>query len=311
MDILNFSLFCLLSLLRLSQSFASATETNTSSSQWVEGTLVGSSGNEKSYRRECWSKKNCDKDIMTGSVSPDCMRYLEQFSNATAKFINCTVANARPLHYCENCVSEYMSVNNVYKIIFNNEGKNESSNCKRQILRADNVQVVLATYNFILYIWDKSKCDQCFDVTESNDTQIYKPAESTKKLLAMIENTLSCFSDFGQGVVPGLVTQDPNQTVCSFCVKLYCEANDYYETVEKENKLCSDLIDSMNYTRLDWGQKFKCSVAQKDQGEIWEIAALVFSLPILLYVGVWVHANQDFLLGHCGVIRHTRLDNAE
>ena len=223
-----------------------------------------------------------------GGISTKCMTYLKDFSNATSLFIDCAVTNARPLHYCEKCVSWYLSVNYMFGLITNDTSQ-QKHNCKEEILRADTIQLALLTYNFVKNIWETSHCDRCFNITYTNKTLKYDTNKMTESLLDKINVTLECFKDFSR-----VAHNDThfNASVCDKCDKLYSEANDYYGLVEDKGMLCSDLIDSMNYTRLAWAGKYNCTIAKKDKGAIWIITAIVCLLPFLLYLALIVYDKK-------------------
>jgi len=254
--------------------------------QWV---TINEHGAQSKFIEVPWQRQELNKE--DGGVSKECLQYLKMFSDSTSQFINCSVVNARPLHNCENCVMEYVSVNDVYTKIFNDKVRNDSVDCKKEILRADNIQIVLLTYNFIQSIWKKSTCDQCFKKDVVNKTVVYQPTNSTLTLLKKIDDALECFDNNGKNGSSSHNMSD----VCAICMQTYCDANNYYEEVENENGLCSDLIDSMNYTRQEWGQTYNCTLASKDHGEIWGITAIVCSLPLFFYFGLWFYANPRFL----------------
>ena len=235
-------------------------------------------GHSMLFLNEIWPKNVGKHEYKDGDISKQCMTHLNTFSNVTSRFINCTVTNSRPLRYCKNCVSEYVSVQNAFTLIWN-DGAAPENNCREQILRADTIQLSLRTHKFVQSIWESSTCDLCFDPPIINTSQ---PSTMTQTLLKKISVTLDCFKDFSLYHNDS----DSNNSVCGKCKTLYCEADDYYEMVEQEGKLCSDLIDSMNYTRLAWAGKYNCTIALPDTGVIWVITALVFLLPFLLYIGV-------------------------
>ncbi|XP_076813310.1 osteopetrosis-associated transmembrane protein 1-like [Clavelina lepadiformis] len=227
-------------------------------------------------------------NVAEGRVPKECMKFLFAFSNATSDFIDCAVTNARPLHYCQKCAEKYVKVQEIYKLIFKDVSEGGMKGCKELILRADNIQVVLMTYDFVTSIWSKSTCDNCFNVSYKNHTKVYNVTKEAKLLLKKINNTMDCFRDFASGIFPSNQTSDSNSTVCTMCINLYCDANDLYDQIERDKLLCSDLIDSMNYTRLDWGKKYNCTIAVIDKGEVWIITAIVCFLPIMFYVGAWL-----------------------
>ena len=243
--------------------------------------VFGRNGFTQPFITENWQEINISKnDFRNGGISSKCMAHLDDFSFVTSKFINCAVTNSRPLHYCKNCVSEFVSVQNAFARISNDSG-GVHSNCREQILRADTIQLALVTYNFVESIWKSSDCAKCFDLPILNTSQ---PTVMTKTLLQKINDTLECFKDFS--FINRNGSSNVNNSVCGKCRDFYFEASNFYEVVENENKLCSDLIDSMNYTRLAWAGKYHCTIALKDNGVVWVITILVCLLPIVLYIGL-------------------------
>ena len=135
-------------------------------------------------------------------------------------------------------------------------------------------------------IWKLSSCDQCFDIV---NTTVYKVKQDTLDMLQKIDDTIDCFNDFSYVTVDDVKVAD--SSVCTYCYNLYFDANKKYKDIKNRNGLCSDLIDAMNYTRLTWGEKYHCSLAVKDSGEIWGVTALVLILPVMLYLGAWFHTK--------------------
>jgi len=242
--------------------------------------VVGRDGNTMLFLTEPWPITDFEKTgYLDGAISKQCMKHLLTFSAVTSRFISCAVTNSRPLRYCKFCVSEYVSVQNAFQLISGNSG-DPKNNCREQILRADTILLSFRMHQFVQSIWEASMCYNCFDSPVVNTSQ---PSTLTATLLHKINVTLECFKDFSFLSHNG---SDHNNTVCRRCKTLYCDADDYYKMVERKGKLCSDLVDSMNYTRLAWAERYHCTIALPDSGVIWVITALVFALPFLLYFGV-------------------------
>ena len=215
-------------------------------------------------------------------MSNACVKMLDDFTAASSKFMSCVLLNGRPLHYCEMCYQEYVNVTVVYNRIDADTNKTSGPNCHQEILQSDYVQVVSVMYQDVANLWQRSNCDQCFDI--ANKT-LYTVKNDTKIMIKKIDDTLDCFNDFA--VIGG----DGSDDVCTYCHNLYYDANNKYRDIKQRKGLCSDLVDAMNQTRLNWGEKYHCSLAVKDNGEIWGITAIMLVLPILLYVGAWLHTK--------------------
>ncbi|XP_039249756.2 osteopetrosis-associated transmembrane protein 1-like [Styela clava] len=245
-----------------------------------EETLFSGALGNVVFAEESWVKGRTDP---SGGISEKCMKLLDSFSNSTSDFLTCILNYSRPLHYCEKCVSEFVDVLNTYAAICS-DGENGTT-CQDELLRADNVQVILLAYDFVETVWDKSTCHNCYNSSvNKNGTTEYKPTEETLLMLDEIDEVQKCFQDFAED------TAD-NATVCDVCKKLYSNANKYYNMLDEEGKLCSDLKDSMNYTRRMWSKKFKCTVAQRNDLVIYGMAVAVGFFPVILYVGAFVYGK--------------------
>jgi len=215
-------------------------------------------------------------------MSGACVKMLDDFTAASTKFTSCVLLNGRPLHYCEMCYQEYVNVTVAYDRIDLDTNKTSGPNCHQEILQLDYVQVVSVMYQDVQNLWQRSNCDQCFDV--ANKT-VYTVKNDTRIMIKKIDDTLDCFNDFA--VIGG----DSSDDVCTYCHNLYYDANSKYRDIKQRKGLCSDLVDAMNQTRLNWGEKYHCSLAVKDNGEIWGITAIMLVLPVFLYLGAWLHTR--------------------
>lgn len=229
-----------------------------------------------------WATKN--RVEPPGEISKKCLLLLEIFSNATSTYLKCIMCNARPLHYCENCVSEYSTAHNAYHGI--SQPVENGTRCKDELERADNVQVVNLVSDFIEVVWDKSDCRNCYNSTKNGTTTTYKPTEETLKMLDKIQDVQSCFHDFSSHDVE-------NASVCFLCKQLYIDANDYYNMLDNEDKLCSDLEDSMNYTRRMWSKDLHCINTVHPDLMIYGIAIAVGFVPLLFYLGLYYHGKRQ------------------
>lgn len=235
------------------------------------------------FVEESWIKGRTDP---SGGISEKCMELLDMFSNETTTFLTCILNYSRPLHYCEKCVTEFAAVLNRYNAISADEVN--GTTCQDELLRADNVQVILLAYDFVESVWDKSLCHNCYNCTvDKNGTTVYKATEQTLEMLKKIDEVQDCFRDFAEDSAN-------NETVCKVCKSLYSSANKYYNMLDDDEMLCSDLEDSMNYTRRMWSKKFKCTIAVRTDLVIYGMSIAMAFLPALLYIGAFVYGKiQD------------------
>lgn len=121
-----------------------------------------------------------------------------------------------------------------------------------------------------------------------NGTTVYHARNETVTMLKKIQETLECFHDF-----PADGSGTGNNSVCFICREFYIKSNNFYDDLEEQGQLCSDLKDSMNYTRRMWSTVFSCTVVIKDDLTIYSISIAVLLLPVIFYVGLWAFVERN------------------
>ncbi|XP_062586346.1 osteopetrosis-associated transmembrane protein 1-like [Saccostrea cucullata] len=222
--------------------------------------------------------------IPASNVTDKCCAYLNDFADNASNFIRCSVERARPLRFCEKCVDSFATVTSIYNDIEKNVG-----GCHVFLLDADRVQAILQIHTMIKALWDASDCNNCFtsgsiDV-EQNGTVTYKYNTDTMDFMGKYDNFTECVDRYTNGTYPDFTSI--NYTVCHACLQMYQGLNDHYADMRKRynGKICMDLVDMMNYTRLMWGdaRDLNCTNHDRDDMPVLLTSIILLTIPFLFY----------------------------
>ncbi|KAF5303195.1 hypothetical protein FQA39_LY10108 [Lamprigera yunnana] len=86
----------------------------------------------------------------------NCSLLLENLGSAISSFSNCTIQNARPILFCENCVDEYIDIIQGYKNM--SLSKDEDGICIDHYIHLDNLEIVQTLYDNSVDLWTRAKC---------------------------------------------------------------------------------------------------------------------------------------------------------
>ncbi|XP_026822617.1 osteopetrosis-associated transmembrane protein 1-like [Rhopalosiphum maidis] len=216
----------------------------------------------------------------TIDVLPDgCQSLLQSFANETARFTLCVVTNARPITVCEKCVNEFNQVFKRYEEIQKLHNNDSEVDCRAVLTNIDRLQVVYASYNYVLDMWEKASCKLCLNGTVFND--------KTKGVMIRGDNLDECISKHIND------TQLSNSSLCADCKQYYINLTNYYNKHKNDNTFCMDVVDLINTTQSDWSLKFKCHVS--NYGSEWVllvISSIILLIPILFYFINWLISQE-------------------
>lgn len=228
------------------------------------------------YLDACSSVKSDVLSATSADVLPDgCEDLLQLYANETAKFTLCVITNARPITVCENCVNEYNRVLTRYENIQKLHKNDSEVDCLAVLTNIDRLQVVYASYNYVLDMWEKASCKLCLDGTALND--------KTKQVMRLGKMLDSCISNHS-----GNNTKH-NSSLCIDCKEDYTNLNNYYNTHKINNEFCMDVVDLINNTQADWSLMWKCHVSNYDsEWVLLVISFVVLLMPFLFYFINWI-----------------------
>ncbi|KAH3735646.1 osteopetrosis-associated transmembrane protein 1-like [Dreissena polymorpha] len=223
-------------------------------------------------------------EILTvGHNIPDkCMSYVADFGDDASMFIKCSVSNARPFRFCENCYCHYVKASNVYERLVKDDF------CNNQLLIADKVQIIHTINRSMDRIWQDADCDKCFAyLREDNGTVHSALTSETREFLDLYRNFTTCINE---------TELSANQTVCDTCRPYYRKMNEKFDNLLNDRKdpehVCMDIVDMMNYTRITWGEELNCTISHKNLGAIWAAVVVLGLTPIGFYASFAVYGAK-------------------
>ncbi|XP_023168894.2 osteopetrosis-associated transmembrane protein 1 [Drosophila hydei] len=201
--------------------------------------------------------------ITRPSLSKNCDLFLRELANAQKDFIYCNTRFSLPVNeirLCNACKVTFDLMSTAY----NNLMKFE--NCSKIYTDADRLNILTTTQSLMQGLWDRAYCDECF---KHNNSDIFT-------------NTYREFSS--------CLSENPSNK-CSKCVVQYIVMNNFYKNLDKESKgkICFDMQDIMNKTRVLWSKDLKCCQREVKMTTFLITVVVVAVVPILfLYSGAIV-----------------------
>ena len=90
--------------------------------------------------------------------SQTCQIIVENFGFSISNFTLCSVRNARPIHLCQECVSEYLEILQTHRKFL--ETIDEKGNqCQEYFLNLDRLEIVSEAYKYTHHLWRKANCN--------------------------------------------------------------------------------------------------------------------------------------------------------
>ena len=53
--------------------------------------------------------------ISPREIRSSCQAYIEEYAKKAAQFTECSILNARPLRFCEKCITDFVTADSVYE----------------------------------------------------------------------------------------------------------------------------------------------------------------------------------------------------
>lgn len=217
--------------------------------------------------------------------SDQCKVVLEKFSNSSSKFTKCATEYAKPIYMCRNCVHDFINVRTYYYAL--EHAQSEGINCKDLLTSQDKVEIIKATFEYIVAgtgLWAKGFCSSCY-TSPLNHTS--KLTENTMAFFALYRTVSDCFE----------ANPDNNRTAtkkseaCTQCAIDYNNLLTFYKQYFLRDQfpyldgICFDILDAMNSTQHKWGTgHYHCG--RQLRGNLPLIGALLIVLmtPVAFYV---------------------------
>ncbi|CAK1553765.1 unnamed protein product [Leptosia nina] len=206
----------------------------------------------------------------------ECFAILNSFSDSASNFTFCSLINARPIRFCENCVQHYVTFHDKFKELQTTVVNGTS--CGSIFMSQDRLNVIQQYHDSMLSVWTKGNCNDCFEW--SNKTATIR--NSTTKFFKLFNATMDCI----------LTNMDSDKhIVCEKCMQIYVQLDEFYKTLSKDkigvDCVCMDIVDSMNTTRSIWSKTLNCCNLRRTPEVVFLLCtALIAFLPILFYLTV-------------------------
>ncbi|XP_052811891.1 osteopetrosis-associated transmembrane protein 1-like [Mya arenaria] len=229
------------------------------------------------------------KNSNSSDLLPDCKAFVYEFSKRASHFIECSIDNARPFRFCCGCAEHYMKAKTVYNDIVKNDGTLD--NCKKLLLVSDRVQVINSVMSSIDKIWTDADCKQCFSSLseDANATVHYTLKKEVEDFFDLYNNFTACVN-LTENVL------SVNKLKCSECHQNYTDMNTRFNNMlfadNKNQHVCMDIVDMMNYTRLTWGEILNCTVNHRQYVPAVVTIACLMMLPVAFYITAALHGTK-------------------
>jgi len=241
------------------------------------------------------------EELSSVPLSDQCKVLLEKFSNSSSKFTRCANQYAKPIFMCRNCVHDFIDVRTYYYAL--EHSQSEGINCKDLLTSQDKVEIIKATYDYIVGeegLWRKGYCSSCYTKPLNHTTKLTDNAVTFFAYFKTVKNCFEAHPDTN-------TTQTEKSVACTAC------ANDYYALTKfyKENFLhdqvpyvegiCFDILDAINSTQHRWGTgQFHCGRQLKGNLPLILAIVVVLLTPVAFYLltryGPGAHRAQERVL---------------
>ncbi|EDW79499.1 uncharacterized protein Dwil_GK20510 [Drosophila willistoni] len=216
----------------------------------------------------------CCHNAISLETKKTCKHLVGELGDSQSKFVYCVTDHSVPVALCVDCEPLYANMKNAYQTLMSIE------NCSKIYSNADRINIVSTTQEVLTYMWNKANCDDCF---RGNHSELYEELWNSFN---------SC------------LTIHP-KSECTDCKIEYLTLNNFYLEMDKANKgrVCFDLQDSMNRTRLKWSDELKCCQREVKMTIFIITVCLVVILPLCIFYSTAVVLTKRREAEH-GVINH-------
>ncbi|XP_017955490.1 osteopetrosis-associated transmembrane protein 1 [Drosophila navojoa] len=192
--------------------------------------------------------------IITPVFCKTCSNLLSELATAQMDFVYCNTKHALPVkdeRLCIGCKVRFDEMSTCYSDLM--------KNCSKIYTDADRLNILTNTQSVLQGLWDRAYCEECF---KNNN----------------FDNFTSLYDDFSSCLV------FHSDSKCTNCLLNYKNMNDFYKNLDKESngKMCFDMQDIMNKTRVLWSRDLKCCKREVKMFTFLTSVVVVAVLPILL-----------------------------
>ncbi|XP_022655927.1 osteopetrosis-associated transmembrane protein 1-like isoform X1 [Varroa jacobsoni] len=206
-------------------------------------------------------------------LTPECKEYLKDVAQSSSGFEVCALLCARPFRVCSSCFDDYAFAHNMFVNLKSGRGQVEK-NCSEDLVSGDRVSIINRAFTYVTETWESGNCDNCLVVSKSDDIVHFKVAEFAKEFQTRAEQVFKCIDSHIKN----------ESRICTDCLSSFSNLSNFYHGLVKkyEEKLCMDIIDIMNTTRVKWSD-YGCSHVYGLEPEVCLYAWAMVIITIVFY----------------------------
>ena len=219
-------------------------------------------------------------------LSNHCRALLGNFSSTVSTYLNCMTYYSKPAKLCQTCQHKLTQVYSAY-----NDIREDSTEpvCSKLLLSSDSLHMIEREYQHAQYVWQMADCNYCYDNPDAINGR-WQLSNKTKMFFELFNITINCFAAF----LPINQTNSTkgNPAICSNCSQEYTLLDHMFlTTFQFDDKICTDIFEAMNYTRIVWSRQYNCYVRSRNLPEMLPIIILLLSLPFIFYPGIKISVD--------------------
>ena len=216
-------------------------------------------------------------------LSDHCRGLLTNFSATVSKYLKCMTYFSKPAKFCQSCQHKLTELERSYRDI-----KDDSTEpvCPTLLLSSDSLHMIEREYEHAQYVWKIADCDYCYDNPDVKSGN-WILSNTTKNFFYLFNSTIDCFAAFLP--INNTNSTERNPGICSNCSLEYSSLNHMFlSTFQFDDKICIDIFEAMNYTRIVWSRQYQCYARKRNLLEMVPIISLLLAIPIFFYPGLKV-----------------------
>lgn len=217
-------------------------------------------------------------------LSRHCESLLANFSSKVSIYLRCMTYYSKPAKLCQTCQYKLTDVKQAYQQI---KSDTIEPICPQILLTSDSLHIIEGEYSHAISVWEMADCDYCY--TNPNAINgFWRLANTTKEFFELFNMTVNCFASF----LPINETDNidyKTRGLCSNCSKEYTTLDQMFLlNFQFKKKICTDVFEAMNYTRIVWSKQYKCYERSRQLPEMLSIISVILILPICYYTSTKV-----------------------
>lgn len=204
-----------------------------------------------------------------------CVAIMKEFVHSNSEFTSYAGLTAEPFELClgntnHDTLKSYHNAIVSYDKLVNGRDPKNNNTCASEYINLNRMNVYVNLMENSKKIWQSAFCDDCYE----NSALSKNRSNDALSFLAYSEQLHTCITN-------------NSENVCQSCQNKYNLLNKLYEQMKtvKRNKICFDLEDKMNKTRVEWSVKYFCCHDKKDDLTAFIALATTMTAILIAFYG--------------------------